>query len=66
MSGISQMKELVFYYMYKHIFKSNWQKKKISGRKKTLQGAKILHPSICAIKKALKTSLKEWLKTIKS
>lgn len=31
-SGISQMKELVFYYMYKHILKSNWGVK-ISGRK---------------------------------
>lgn len=63
MSGISQMKELVFYYMYKYILKSNWGIKSLAEK---LQGAKILHPSICAIKEALNISLKGWLKTIKS
>lgn len=32
MSGISQMKELIFYYMYKHILKSNWDVKALAEK----------------------------------
>lgn len=64
MSGISQMKELIFYYTYKHILKSNWGVKSLAEKK--LQGAKIPHPSTSAIKRGIKMSLRGWLKTIKS
>lgn len=44
MSGISQMKELIFYYTYKHILKSNWGVKSLA--EKTSKVLKFFTPAL--------------------
>lgn len=60
MSGTSQMRELIFYYIHKHILKSNWGVKSLAEN--TLKVLKFFSPALLPLKKCIKTAPKVWLK----